>query len=58
MILQDNDPFTQPSFSLGNRAARALWGVVWLLLFRPSPGPRTPGAARCCASSAPGSGPT
>jgi putative colanic acid biosynthesis acetyltransferase WcaF len=25
--------------SLGNRAARALWGVVWLLLFRPSPRP-------------------
>ncbi len=39
MILQDNDPFTQPSFSLGNRAARALWGTVWLLLFRPSPRP-------------------
>lgn len=25
--------------SLGNRAGRALWGVVWLLLFRPSPRP-------------------
>jgi putative colanic acid biosynthesis acetyltransferase WcaF len=25
--------------SLGNRAARALWGVVWWLLFRPSPRP-------------------
>ncbi len=23
--------------SLGNRMARGLWGVVWLLLFRPSP---------------------
>lgn len=23
--------------SLSNRAARALWGVVWVLLFRPSP---------------------
>ena len=37
MILQNNDPFTQPSFSLRNRLARAVWGVVWLLLFRPSP---------------------
>ena len=25
--------------SLGNRAGRALWGVVWLLAFRPSPRP-------------------
>jgi putative colanic acid biosynthesis acetyltransferase WcaF len=24
---------------LGNRIARALWGVVWLLLFRPTPRP-------------------
>jgi putative colanic acid biosynthesis acetyltransferase WcaF len=39
MIIQGNDPYTQPSFSLGNRVARALWGVVWLLLFRPSPRP-------------------
>lgn len=39
MIIQDNDPYTQPSFSLRNRMARALWGVVWLLLFRPSPRP-------------------
>jgi putative colanic acid biosynthesis acetyltransferase WcaF len=39
MIIQGNDPYTQPSFSLGNRMARALWGVVWLLLFRPSPRP-------------------
>jgi putative colanic acid biosynthesis acetyltransferase WcaF len=39
MILSGNDPFTQPSFSLGNRLARGLWGVVWLLLFRPSPRP-------------------
>lgn len=39
MILQGNDPTTEPSFTLGNRAARALWGAVWLLLFRPSPRP-------------------
>ena len=37
MIIQGNDPYTQPSFSLGNRLTRALWGIVWLLLFRPSP---------------------
>ena len=37
MILPGNDPTTQPSFSLGNRVARAAWGVAWLLLFRPSP---------------------
>lgn len=26
-------------FSSGNKVARALWGVVWLLLFRPTPRP-------------------
>jgi putative colanic acid biosynthesis acetyltransferase WcaF len=25
------------TFSLGNRALRAIWGMVWFLLFRPSP---------------------
>lgn len=39
MIIQGNDPYTSPSFSLGNRLLRALWGAVWLLLFRPSPRP-------------------
>jgi putative colanic acid biosynthesis acetyltransferase WcaF len=39
MIIQGNNPYTQPSFSLGNRVMRALWGIVWLLLFRPSPRP-------------------
>ena len=39
MILPGNDPRRQPSFTLRNRAARAMWGVVWLLLFRPSPRP-------------------
>lgn len=37
MIVQGNDPYTQASFSLRNRMARAVWGVVWLFLFRPSP---------------------
>jgi putative colanic acid biosynthesis acetyltransferase WcaF len=39
MIIEGNDPATQPSFSLGNRLARALWGVIWALLFWPSPRP-------------------
>jgi putative colanic acid biosynthesis acetyltransferase WcaF len=39
MILQGNDPYTEPSFSMGNRLVRGIWGVVWLLLFRPSPRP-------------------
>jgi len=39
MIIQGNDPFTQPSFSLYNRMLRGVWGIVWLLLFRPSPRP-------------------
>jgi putative colanic acid biosynthesis acetyltransferase WcaF len=39
MIIQGNDPFTGPSFSLSHRVRRQLWGVVWLLLFRPSPRP-------------------
>ena len=37
MILQGNDPFIQPSFSLTNRIMRGLWGIVWLMFFRPSP---------------------
>lgn len=37
MILQGNNPYTQPSFSLGNRLKRALWGAVWVIFFRPSP---------------------
>ena len=39
MIIQGNDPYTQPSFSLQNRIMRAIWGVVWLILFRSSPRP-------------------
>jgi putative colanic acid biosynthesis acetyltransferase WcaF len=33
------DPYLQASTSLGSRAGRALWGVVHLCLFRPSPRP-------------------
>jgi len=39
MILQGNSLFTQASFSWRNRMARAVWGMVWVLLFRPSPRP-------------------
>lgn len=39
MIIQGNDPATEPSFTLSNRIARAIWGVTWLLLLRPSPRP-------------------
>lgn len=33
------DPYLRPSMSLRNRLARSVWGIVWLLLFRPSPRP-------------------
>lgn len=36
MILQGTDSRAGPSFSIRNRVARAAWGVVWALLFRPS----------------------
>lgn len=39
MILQGNDPYREPSFSLGNRLLRVLWGIVYLLFFRISPRP-------------------
>jgi putative colanic acid biosynthesis acetyltransferase WcaF len=38
-LLKGNDFYTQPSFSLGNRAARAVWNMTWALLFWPSPRP-------------------
>jgi putative colanic acid biosynthesis acetyltransferase WcaF len=37
-ILQGNDPYTGPSFSLGNRIRRGLWGLAYWILFRPTPG--------------------
>lgn len=39
MIIYGADPYHEPSFSLSNRIARTAWGLVWLLLFRPSPRP-------------------
>lgn len=37
MTIQGHAPYNRPSFPLRNRMARALWGTVWLLLFRPTP---------------------
>lgn len=39
MIIQGNDPYRQPSFSLNNRLKRLVWNFVYLLLFRLSPRP-------------------
>ncbi|WP_317201415.1 putative colanic acid biosynthesis acetyltransferase [Janthinobacterium sp.] len=39
MIIEGVDSTAGASFSLKNRLGRALWNVVWLLLFRPSPRP-------------------
>jgi putative colanic acid biosynthesis acetyltransferase WcaF len=33
------DPYLKPSFSLKDRARRAVWNACWLLLYRPSPRP-------------------
>lgn len=37
MIIQNNDPYSEPSFTLENRIKRQLWNIVWLFLFRSSP---------------------
>ena len=39
MIIQGNDPYTQPSFSKSNRIARLAWNIAWITLFRFSPRP-------------------
>ncbi|HYQ73038.1 MAG TPA: putative colanic acid biosynthesis acetyltransferase [Gammaproteobacteria bacterium] len=33
------DPYTKPAMSLGNRLARALWGIIYVTMFRLSPRP-------------------
>jgi len=35
--IPQGDPFLRPSVSLSNRMARLAWGIVYALLFRPSP---------------------
>lgn len=37
--MTSREPQLQPQTSLANRAGRAAWGLVWMLLFRPSPRP-------------------
>lgn len=39
MIIQDNNPYKEASFSLRNRVARQVWNIVWTLFFRPTPKP-------------------
>lgn len=39
MIIKDNDPAVQPSFSLSNRIARFLWGAIWFFFVSSSPRP-------------------
>jgi putative colanic acid biosynthesis acetyltransferase WcaF len=38
-LVSGEDAYTRPAFSFGNRARRALWNLIWLLLYRPSPRP-------------------
>ncbi len=38
-VLRGKDPGTEPSFTFRNRVGRALWGLVYVILFRPSPRP-------------------
>jgi len=37
MTVQDRDPYTRPSFSIRNRLARFIWGLVQTSVFRFSP---------------------
>lgn len=39
MIIQGNDPYRGPSFSLKHRLRRQLWNIVYLIFFRISPRP-------------------
>ena len=34
-----DDPYLRPAFSRGDRLARMVWSVCWILLYRPSPRP-------------------
>ncbi|MBN3788772.1 WcaF family extracellular polysaccharide biosynthesis acetyltransferase [Burkholderia sp. Ac-20353] len=39
MIINGTDPFTEPSFSFGNRLRRQIWNITYAILFRLSPRP-------------------
>jgi len=36
-IIKNTDPYTQPMFSFGNRTARAIWNLFYILFFRHTP---------------------
>jgi len=37
MIIDENDPFTEPSFSFGNRLRRQIWNLTYVIFFKLSP---------------------
>lgn len=37
MSSTENNPYQGPYFSIGNKILRVVWGIVYILLFRPSP---------------------
>jgi putative colanic acid biosynthesis acetyltransferase WcaF len=37
--MSNHDPFLRPTYSLRNRISRLTWGLVYTLLYRPSPRP-------------------
>jgi putative colanic acid biosynthesis acetyltransferase WcaF len=39
VLMHSSDPYLTPAFSLRNRLLRFAWGIVYTLLFRPSPRP-------------------
>ena len=39
MIINNNNPYINPSFDLKNRILRYMWRITYLLLFLPSPRP-------------------
>ena len=38
-IIQSDRPYPRATFTLANRIRRALWGIVYALLYRPTPRP-------------------
>lgn len=37
MVIEGNDPFTEPCFGFGHRLRRQLWNLLYIVGFRPSP---------------------
>jgi len=37
MIIQNNNPYVNSSFTFKNRLSRLAWHIVWFFLFRPTP---------------------